>query len=303
MNSSFDDKRLIRHELGFLEVREKPSVAELENYYAQRYYQEEKGAYSQSYSDNELACLDHKIAQKHFLIEQAGYARAGASLLDVGCGEGFVMKWFHDRGHPVLGFDFSDAGVTSMNPSLSEHLQTGDVFQALERKISSGEQYDVIWLQHVLEHVLEPLELLQSLNSLVSEQGVMLLTVPNDGSELQETLFNEGAISRRSWIALPDHMSYFTAESLTKTLDATGWRCIDMIGDFPIDLFLTHPDSNYVDHPEKGPAAHRAKIQMELMVAARGHKAATDWFRASAAVGIGRNLTAVVVPANSNGGI
>ena len=296
MIAEFSDERLTRHDLGFLEVREKPTVEELETFYAERYYQEERGNYRQEYPADELAYMDYKIAQKHHLIQQAGYAKPCASLLDVGCGEGFVMKWFHDKGHPVLGLDFSDAGVESMNPSVKDLVQTGDVFQAIDTKVDAGEQYDILWLQHVLEHVLDPLHLLQSLTSLVSENGVMLITVPNDGSELQEMLFARGDVDKRSWIALPDHMSYFTAESLRTTVEATGWQCIDMISDFPVDLFLLHEGSNYVKDPTQGRAAHQAKIQMELMLARRGHEVANNWFRASAAAGIGRSLTAVVVP-------
>jgi hypothetical protein len=37
--------------------------------------------------------------------------------------------------------------------------------------------------------------------------------VPNDGSEYQEGLLRDGLIDRRFWIAIPDHMSYFTSDS------------------------------------------------------------------------------------------
>ncbi len=299
MTRLIDDDRLVLNNLGFHEISDKPTVQELQNYYAERYYQKENGNYRQSYPIEELAFIDQKIAQKHYLIQQMGYCTEGATLLDVGCGEGFVMQWFHRQGHRVQGLDFSDAGVLAMNSDVAQYVETGDVFQSLQSRIESGERYDVIWLQHVLEHVLEPVELLSSLSPLMSDRGVMLITVPNDGNELQETLFQEGAVSRRSWIAPPDHLSYFNAESLERVVLATGWQCLDMISDFPIDLFLLHPGSNYVENAEQGPAAHRARIQLELMIAARGHQAAANYFRATAAVGIGRNLTAIVTPSTA----
>ena len=44
---------------------------------------------------------------------------------------------------------------------------TGDIFSLLETEIEAGNPYDVIWLQNVLEHVLDPLELLGQLRKLL----------------------------------------------------------------------------------------------------------------------------------------
>ena len=294
-----NDDRLALNKHGFLEIDKKPSVQELQDYYAMRYYQTECSNYRQTYPEDELEFVRKKIEQKKYLIDQLGYCNKNASLLDVGCGEGFVLQWFHQQGYSVRGLDFSDVGVLAMNPDVAPLVETGDVFEALQNLIRSKQQFDIIWLQNVLEHVLEPVELLRSLRSLVPEKGVMLITVPNDGTELQESLFKQGAISRRFWIAPPDHLSYFNVDTLGQVIQATGWQCLDMIGDFPIDMFLLHPGSNYVNDSTKGSAAHRARIQMELMIAARGHQAATDYFRATAAIGIGRSLTAIVTPSTS----
>ena len=294
MTRYVDDDRLAVNDLGYLEISDKPSEKELQDYYAANYYQNERGNYRQSYTDDELNFFTQKIAQKHFLIDQLGFYNKEVSLLDVGCGEGFVLQWFHKKGHRVQGLDFSDTGVLSMNREVAPFVEIGDVFRSLQRLIDAQQRFDVIWLQHVLEHVLKPVELLRSLNRLVSTNGVVLITVPNDGTDLQESLFKQGALSRRFWIAPPDHLNYFNVDTLKRILHATDWECLDVISDFPIDLFLTHPGSNYVENSNKGPAAHRARVQLELMIAARGHQAATDYFRASAAVGIGRNLTAVV---------
>jgi hypothetical protein len=74
------------------------------------------------------------------------------------------------------------------------------------------------------------------------------VTVPNDFSELQEKLLEEQEITDRFWIALPDHLSYFTSKSLAATAEATGWCCQSVQGDFPIDLYLAHPGSNYISN-------------------------------------------------------
>lgn len=298
MKVPFDDPRLARHELGFLEIVEKPTEEQLQAYYAEQYFQEECGNYRQSYPVDELEYINLKIAQKYFLIQQAGFARSPGALLDVGCGEGFTMAWFHGKGYAVQGLDFSLAGIKAMNPALADRVQAGDVFHSLQRLAALRKRHDLVWLQHVLEHVRQPVELLRSLLSLTPNDGVLVVTVPNDGNELQESLFRGGDIPERFWIAPPDHLNYFTADSLVKTVSASGWHCLDIIGDFPIDTFLLHPGSNYVVDRQQGGAAHRARVRMELMIGRRGHAAANDYFRACAGVGLGRNLTAILTPAN-----
>jgi hypothetical protein len=123
-----------------------------------------------------------------------------------------------------------------------------------------------------------------------------VVTVPNDGSMLQENLYESGDIPDRFWIALPDHLAYFSADSLAATADRTGWRCLEMIGDFPVDLFLLHEGSNYIRDRSKGPAAHQARVRMELMLARLPTGRANELFRSLARAGLGRNITAFLTP-------
>jgi SAM-dependent methyltransferase len=292
------DARLVRHRLGFLQVREPPTAEALRAYYAQAYYQAERGNYRKAYPDEELDYLRLKIAQK----AQVVFALRGGSqpgrMLDVGCGEGFALAWFDECGWRVEGLDFSSAGVAAQHPGLLPKLTTGDVFEGLDERIAAGEQYDLVWLNHVIEHVVDPVGLLGSLRRLVSASGVLVVTAPNDGSDLQEDLLAHGDIPERFWIALPDHLSYFTAESLRRTSEATGWACRDLIGDFPIDLYLLHGGSNYVKDRSHGPEAHSARIRLERLLGRREPAQVNDFYRAMAAVGLGRSLTAFLTPAS-----
>lgn len=169
-------------------------------------------------------------------------------------------------------------------------------YSALEAKIAAAEQHELVWLGNVLEHVLDPVGLLQSLRQLVSPGGLLVVTVPNDGSAYQEALLGSGAIPERFWIAVPDHISYFTADSLRHTTAATGWQCLALQGDFPIDLFLAHPSSNYVSDRGRGPAAHHARLQLEQLIGQAGLDPANRFYNALADVGLGRNLTAYLSP-------
>lgn len=290
------DPRLRRHPLGFLQAAEPPSAEELKAFYARQYFQSEKGNYRKAYSADELAFFALKIAQKADLI--AGLRGPGpGSLLDVGCGEGFVLDWFAKAGWSVRGIDHSVAGLEAMNPHMLARVEIGDMFALLDRHVGLGHRYDLVWLSNVLEHVPDPVALLASLRRLVDEKkGALVVTVPNDGTAYQERLLSDGDIAERFWIAMPDHLAYFTYESLVSVAQATGWKAHDILADFPIDWFLLHPGSNYVRDRARGPAAHQARVRLELMLGDRPHALANQFYSALARVGLGRNLTAFLLP-------
>jgi len=208
-----------------------------------------------------------------------------------------VLAHFASIGWEVQGVDFSLAGVTAMNPAMVDHVVQGDIFAILETRIANGETYDLVWLGHVLEHVLDPIGMLRSLRRLVTADGALVVTVPNDGSNYQEGLYIDGLIDRRFWIAIPDHLSYFTADSLRASASAAGWSTMDILGSFPIDLYLAHPASNYVQNRDLGAAAHRARLRFEALLGAHGDEAANRLYAALAEVGLGRDLTAFLRPA------
>lgn len=290
------DERVERHEFGFLRSVHKPSAEELRTYYAETYYQAETAQYRKQYPEDELAYLRLKLAQEADLIDKIRGGRSPGTMLDVGCGEGFALDWFMRHGWNGEGLDHSIAGIRAMHPHLEPVVETGDLFALLDAKIAAGSQYDLLVLNNVLEHVTDPVGLLKALRRLVPDDGVMLIAVPNDGSRYHEMLYERGLIAERFWIAIPDHLSYFTYDSLKTTVEAAGWNCEDIIADFPIDFFLMHEGSNYVGDRASGPAAHRARIIMELLLGELPHEQVNEYYRAMAKVGLGRSITAILTP-------
>jgi 2-polyprenyl-3-methyl-5-hydroxy-6-metoxy-1,4-benzoquinol methylase len=292
---TIDDPRLKRHPLGFLQADPIPTAEELRGYYAS-YYQQERSNYRKSYPPRERAFFDAKLAQRAHLAGKLRGAAAPGRFLDVGCGEGFALAWFRREGWQVEGIDHSLAGIEAMNPDLAGTVTAGDLFDLLDARIDAGEKYDLVWLTNVLEHVTDPVGLLQRLRQMVAPGGVLAVTVPNDGSAYQEKLLADGHIPQRFWIALPDHLAYFTSDSLRTIAGATGWHCREIVADFPIDLFLMHEGSNYVRDRAQGGAAHRARVEMELLLAEQPTEAVNRFYAALAEIGLGRNITAFLTP-------
>lgn len=294
------DQRLRQHPFGYWEIANKPTTQELQEYYAEKYYQEGKGSYEVEYNKEELSYFNAKLEQRWTALQRyLSPVNGKARLLDVGCGEGYALAFFRQQGWSVKGFDFSSAGIESKNPRCLDALVAGDIFALLKAEILAGESYDVVWLQNVLEHVLDPLDLLKSLRALVAPGGLAVVTVPNDCSITQRAALASQHIDNAFWVAPPDHLTYFDHDSLVRTADETGWKCVEMLGDFPVDWFLFHPGSNYVRDRTVGKAAHRARVQIENLIHEQPVDDVIRFWSATAKLGLGRDITAFLRPVES----
>lgn len=292
------DQRLKKHRLGFWEIAEKPTAQELQQYYANKYYQEARGSYELEYTKDELLYFRAKLEQRYAVLQHylPQVCESTGRLLDVGCGEGYALAFFREQGWSVKGIDFSSAGVKAKNPGCTDALVTGDIFALLRAEITTGATYDVVWLQNVLEHVIDPLDLLESLRTLVLPGGLAVVTVPNDCSVTQRGALTHQHIDSAFWVAPPDHLTYFDGDSLANTANATGWECVEMLGDFPVDWFLFHPGSNYMRDKSAGKAAHKARVQIENLIHAQPIEDVIRFWSAAAKLGFGRDITAFLRP-------
>ena len=291
------DQRIKKHPLEFWEIDEKPTPQALRKYYADKYYQEGKASYELEYATDELKYFRAKLEQRtkelqHYLPVLAG----GGELPDVGCGEGYTLAFFREQGWLVKGLNFSSAGVEPKNPSCADVLEIGDIFELLQTEIAAGNACDVIWLQNILEHVIDPLDLLRSLHTLISPGGMAVVTVPNDCSITQRGSLAHHHIDSPFWVAPPDHLSYFSHSSLTNVANATGWDPVEILADFPVDWFLFNASSNYVRDISVGKAAHEARVQLENIIHEQPIEDELRFWSATAKLGLGRNITAYLRP-------
>ena len=207
-------KDLCVNRFGFHELASKPSAAELRKYYSEKYYQECCGAYQKKYSPEELTYIRNKLEQKALVLEPL-LGTSGRRFLDVGAGEGWGLSFFREKGWSCTGLDYSRFGCQAHNPACLDDLIVGDIYESLSRLRREKRRFELILLDNVLEHVLDPLALLLDLRELTAPGGVLVIEVPNDCSPLQLHLLEKGEISRPFWVAVPDHISYFNRR---------GWR-------------------------------------------------------------------------------
>ncbi len=275
------------HALGFKEVLPKPTKEELARHYNDKYFAGTHKQYSSNYTDEEI--LHNEIA----CLEALHLAAEGAhSILDIGCGEGFFLSHFARLGWRAQGADFTLDGIRRFFPDLESKVRTGNLFETIDQIAREGTTYDIVACNNVLEHVIDPLELLQKIKPLLAKKGLFRLVVPNDDSPLQHELVRRNFAKPDFWVCPPEHLNYFNAETLRAIIKAAGFELQLLLSEFPIDMFLFNPDSNYQLDPAKGKSCHFARTMIENLIAGQSIEKLIAFRKGCAEAGVGRNLVA-----------
>jgi 2-polyprenyl-3-methyl-5-hydroxy-6-metoxy-1,4-benzoquinol methylase len=139
--------------------------------------------------------------------------KKGKRLLDLGCGNGAFLLSARSAGWDVIGVDF-DAKAVSAACSQGLDIRLGGV-ESLDPSIV---QFDVITLAHVIEHVHNPVEVLQACYSLLKPDGYLWIETPNIASEGHQSF-------GMNWRGLepPRHLVLFTLDSMRSALNKVGF--------------------------------------------------------------------------------
>lgn len=285
-------KKLIRNRYGFYQVAEPPSEEDLSNYYAHKYFQQQH-VYQNQYDPAELLHLNDKLRIKEALIRAFIAKDAELSLLDIGCGEGFTLPYFATRGWRVLGADHSDFALRQHHPEYAAHFERGGFIEVLERLKLKGDKFTVLLLDNVLEHVRDPLTLLQCCADVAAPDALLLVDVPNDFSRLQIEAVNQGLAPDHFWVALPDHLSYFNRDGLISLASDAGWEHCRTVSDFPIDFNLFNPEANYVEDRGRGKGAHKQRQSLDHLFLSISEQGTLDLYEALSNLGLGRSMNSV----------
>ena len=197
------------------------------------------------------------------------------------------MHGLMNCGWDVYSVDYSIAGIEKHNPSVLPFVSIGDAITDVEACIYSKKRFNLINLGNVLEHVTDPISLLEKIKKILLPDGILRIVVPNDYSQLQELLQQQGSLNYE-WVHPPEHLSYFNFDNLPKLLEATGFKVVNMLADFPIEFFLANKHSNYIKDRSKGKDAHLSRVMLSKLIYQRGLDKYIKWSEGLAAAGIGR---------------
>ena len=143
----------------------------------------------------------------------------GASILDVGCGDGRLLRSFQAIGRYELhGIELPGPAAERAAKIPAVHLHLG----TLEGTEFPAASYDLITLVHVFEHLSMPRETLDQLTRLVRPGGRLFLAFPNIGSW-------QARVFREDWFHLdpPRHLNLVPPRTVIAHLRSRGFRLLE----------------------------------------------------------------------------
>ena len=158
-------KKIVTTNHGYKTFAEAPTQEFLNEYYSTMYYQNPQGTYQAEYSPLEQTQRKLRIQLLEIFINEnvLGSLNPTKNFLDVGCGEGYVLNHFKNCGWSITGLDFSTHGARTKNPDIETFITQGDVYESIKKLTNAEQQFQVIFLGNILEHVLDPIGLVDSL--------------------------------------------------------------------------------------------------------------------------------------------
>lgn len=117
-------------------------------------------------------------------LEHVKAISPGQNVLEIGCGEGGVLKAFAGYGCDCTGMDLSESKVEAGNKIFSEDedgnrvkLFSADIYDQLTMDKFKG-QFDLIVLKDTIEHIPEQEKVMKQLSIYLNENGKLFFAFP-----------------------------------------------------------------------------------------------------------------------------
>jgi SAM-dependent methyltransferase len=140
-------------------------------------------------------------------------------LLEIGCGNGHFLRAARDAGFQIQGMDVSAHSCKVANQRLGgEFVFCGNA----ENLQPPAEPYDVCALFDVIEHVRNPVKLLERVRAFLKPEGVLFLCTPSLDSW-------SARVMRKRWSEFKtEHLTYFGVETIRNLLAKTGYTGVEI---------------------------------------------------------------------------
>lgn len=181
---------------------------------------------------NEEYQLKPSEDSSHGRISTMLSARPPLKILDLGCSSGLLAERLQEMGHHVHGVDMYEF------PEAADRMSAftqADLTQGIPAEVGSG--YDLILMADVLEHLGKPGRLLEQCRDLLSDEGSIMLCVPNIGHWYPRARATLGLFDYdQRGILDATHLRFFTRRSIRKLVERNGYtvRRTEPVG-LPLD--------------------------------------------------------------------
>jgi|LGVF01.1.fsa_nt_gb ubiquinone biosynthesis O-methyltransferase len=151
--------------------------------------------------------------------------------LDVGCGKGNITVPLASIGYKMIGIDIAPNNIkVAKSKQVAKETSTFLVGDA-ENLTFKKENFDFVVCSEVLEHLNRPEKALNSINEVLKENGILIVTVPNGYgpySLIFDYFRNKVICKIFPKITFSDHIQAFTLSKINKIIKKAGFENLNV---------------------------------------------------------------------------
>ena len=177
---------------------------------------------------------DLKILQRY---------KPNGKFLDIGTNMGFFLRHAKNMGWDVLGIEPSP-GLSKLGQKYFNLNIINDFFENVNLPDNT---FDIITMTDVFEHIRNPKEILQKAKSLLKQDGIIFIKVPNVNFNLLKLSVLKKLKKESAYDIFDsyEHVVHYNLHTLEKMLSSSGFKIIKKLIDPPVQIPVWH---FYVGH-------------------------------------------------------
>jgi len=169
------------------------------------------------------------------------------SVLDVGCGDGLFLLAAKRRGIAATGVDVSSRACADARAQYGVHTVPGNL---LEPDLAIADRYEVIVMNHVLEHLTRPLSYLDRVRELLQPGGVFVFEIPQQFINPIDLLYRAVGVRRPLGAYTLHHPYFYTVSSVRRLMRTADYKVEHLTTWLPNQVF--HTQNRWVTTPLQG---------------------------------------------------
>ena len=139
-------------------------------------------------------------------------------VLELGCGSGHMSRVLREQGCAVVGVEIDPRAAESA-AAICERLIIGDLDYLNFHEELGSDRFDVILAADVLEHLKDPLSILETVRQFLNPHGYVVISVPNVAHiSIRLALLAGRFPYGKTGLLDETHLRFLTRESLEKLL-------------------------------------------------------------------------------------
>ena len=158
----------------------------------------------------------------NFIREDSGGRKS--RVLEAGCSSGYFGEALKKAGHEVWGVEMSPHAAARAREKL-DHVFVGTIEEFLACDAVKGVKFDYITFGDVLEHLVDPEQVLKDCRRILSHGGSIAASIPNVAHKAVRLMLLEGRWDYAEFGILDNtHLRFFTRNSIVDIFTSAGFE-------------------------------------------------------------------------------